>query len=702
MIEVLTFQNLKGATRTLTLPPLAVLTGENHAGKTAVFDAITVGLLGYHPRLGKTNPATFKLASGPEMFIAMSGRRAGKTWNLERNWKLAGKTIKATTAGEGPYANLAAIDPEAFIGAAPKARLEMLALLAPTEAMEELKSKCLAWETPGLPPQADPLAWAEELEATAKADAKSSRELIDRFTKTIQGLADIALPTEEETVTTAQQWETANAETFAAHTAKVAADAAVADIWHAIEAAEDAPELCPFPEPPDMPALEVLQDAATAAGDALLVATNAHNAAKDAMNAIKAIRAQYPGLEDHEIAALISEIADAEIIALRAKPERTAEIKATWDHVSETLLQEKANLRDAVKAQEEADKAIEELNHLETCPVCKASAFGWKTGALEYYRHQKDQAAQAIQTATTAVRMLSDTLITESAELDNARLEEKIAGDLPRKREFLEAARVFQGMTDDVLKAEAHALETRRAGDRALAAYAAAQVMRNEAKDVWSRYERDVAEATKRNAEAQNRPARPTKETVDAAHEAAHAAAAAFDASVERIKALQAKLETFAEARRQRKIEEESAAQIEQETARLAEHTERAKAIRAAREEAILGAYQPIIAAAAQFAEGVMDGTLEVNDGDLGCARNGLFVPFPILSGTEKAVITAAIQAGLGGIVMIDEASRMTRPLRERFAANLEAAIADGRIDQAILIDHDRDAWPTANLVDIS
>ena len=193
----------------------------------------------------------------------------------------------------------------------------------------------------------------------------------------------------------------------------------------------------------------------------------------------------------------------------------------------------------------------------------------------------------------------------------------------------------------------------------------------------------------------------PSKDDLRAALNAADTAENAFEECNAEMDRLTALAEKRTAAAHQRKIAEEAERQIAEETTRLDEHTARAKEIRAAREEAIRGAYQPIIAAAGRFADGVMEGKLEVNDGELGCARQGIFVPFPILSGTERAIITSSIQAGLGGIVLLDETSRMTRDVRQRFAANLEAAIEAGELEQAILIDHDAEAWPDSILLAI-
>jgi DNA repair exonuclease SbcCD ATPase subunit len=64
--------NLKGAPFTFSLTPVTVIVGKNFAGKTRIIDAIIVGLLGFHPALGKTARATFSLASGKDMEVKLT------------------------------------------------------------------------------------------------------------------------------------------------------------------------------------------------------------------------------------------------------------------------------------------------------------------------------------------------------------------------------------------------------------------------------------------------------------------------------------------------------------------------------------------------------------------------------------------------------------------------------------------------------
>jgi len=62
----------KGSDLDVSLTGRDVLTGPNGSGKTTVIDAITAGILGYIPGIGKKPSNTMKLSSGSEMTIRMS------------------------------------------------------------------------------------------------------------------------------------------------------------------------------------------------------------------------------------------------------------------------------------------------------------------------------------------------------------------------------------------------------------------------------------------------------------------------------------------------------------------------------------------------------------------------------------------------------------------------------------------------------
>ena len=84
--------NFKGLSFTIDLKHINFLVGSNFAGKTARTDAIRFLLLGYLPELGKTNTASFGLASGREMIVEGTFDN-GLT--MRRRLYLQGDSVKA-------------------------------------------------------------------------------------------------------------------------------------------------------------------------------------------------------------------------------------------------------------------------------------------------------------------------------------------------------------------------------------------------------------------------------------------------------------------------------------------------------------------------------------------------------------------------------------------------------------------------------
>lgn len=84
-IQKVSFENVKARDLTFDLRSVNIFCGSNFSGKTAVLDAIKVGLLGYHPRLGKQHINTIDLAGENrlDMMIHLemdTGESSTNTW----------------------------------------------------------------------------------------------------------------------------------------------------------------------------------------------------------------------------------------------------------------------------------------------------------------------------------------------------------------------------------------------------------------------------------------------------------------------------------------------------------------------------------------------------------------------------------------------------------------------------------------------
>ena len=92
--------NIKGRTFNYEVTPFTIFTGPNDAGKSAVIDALTATRLGYVPRLGKTNPATFLMASGAKM---STGLQYSDGVQEARTWQAKGDSVKLESNGATDY-----------------------------------------------------------------------------------------------------------------------------------------------------------------------------------------------------------------------------------------------------------------------------------------------------------------------------------------------------------------------------------------------------------------------------------------------------------------------------------------------------------------------------------------------------------------------------------------------------------------------
>lgn len=85
-IEQITGVNVKGRDFSHKLGPVTIISGDNFSGKTAILDAIRIGLLGYHSKLGKQGSKLWKLAGQTKMQMSVlldfaDGQRIFNEWN---------------------------------------------------------------------------------------------------------------------------------------------------------------------------------------------------------------------------------------------------------------------------------------------------------------------------------------------------------------------------------------------------------------------------------------------------------------------------------------------------------------------------------------------------------------------------------------------------------------------------------------------
>ena len=127
MITRVKASNIKGMSFDDALGKFTLIVGDNDSGKTARFDALRVGLLGYHPRLPQTNQGTFRLASGSPMLVDLwMGLPAGQAGDdrVKREWHLDTRTGRVSYAGcEGVRVPPVLLDARQYLGMASREKL---------------------------------------------------------------------------------------------------------------------------------------------------------------------------------------------------------------------------------------------------------------------------------------------------------------------------------------------------------------------------------------------------------------------------------------------------------------------------------------------------------------------------------------------------------------------------------------------------
>lgn len=690
-ITNIAFTNVKGLTASLALSPLTVITaGDNHARKTAVVDGIKAGLLGYHPALGKRHPETFRLSSGSPMVIAIDFDTGEK---LTRTWAPKKDTVGLESTGDPPPGMLAVLDTAAFIGANPKTRLAMLAHVATGKPIDALKAHFKAWAAllPGVV-EGDPIDTAIEFRTAAETRAKVHKEGATRQAAAIATLAAketsdrLVSPDELSAASSAVQ----NART-AAQAARGRAEAleraqdAASDASATLEALGDLPTWTDYSE-----AIAAAHDAARKAQGEYEAADRAHRALLDEKEALTRKMGGYAGSAADSLGQRIDELdAHGPASAIKAK---AAALEAEATEIDKQMNGITSNGLQAKRAIQAATQKLAELDKLEECPFCKGHGPDWKENLQAAYHRDKEDAESTAANCEKEWRALSPTLKDKRAQAATLRETETSLLVMPALQFAFDAA---QALT--LIEPRLSAAKELRDGLNLAwgAAQNAAEDLAEKQREQTARKE-DISKAADLKKIITQAPA---PEDLEAAYEAVRSAENVQE-TVERSEtelAHEARRGTAAATIRDQLSESREALATAKESQGRMEELK--TAIGLALEVAIHDTYKPIIEGAKAFGADVWEGELCTIDNELGVVRGVQFVPFEILSGTEQAVITAAIQATLskGGLVLIDELSRMVPKRKAAFAANLTRAIESGALSQVILIDYDKAVWSSAS-----
>lgn len=131
------------------------------------------------------------------------------------------------------------------------------------------------------------------------------------------------------------------------------------------------------------------------------------------------------------------------------------------------------------------------------------------------------------------------------------------------------------------------------------------------------------------------------------------------------------------------------------------------KKLREIQGELVEAAFKPMLETANRIFAGVLLSPLGYREGEIGTYRDGQWIGHRTMSGTEKLLTYAAIQAALAAkspvrVMILDELGRITSARAEQVAEAVLAAIERGELDQFIGIDPERTAiYATAGRLQI-
>lgn len=111
--------------------------------------------------------------------------------------------------------------------------------------------------------------------------------------------------------------------------------------------------------------------------------------------------------------------------------------------------------------------------------------------------------------------------------------------------------------------------------------------------------------------------------------------------------------------------------------------------LKEARNELVEQAFQPLLDSANWFFEDILKCKLSYRNGEIGTWRNGAWVSHRTMSGTEKALVYASLQAALSErsplrIMLIDEIGRLDHVNRNKLVVRACQAVKEGRVHQFI------------------
>lgn len=644
-------KSLKGRTQTVALTKKTVIVGPNFSGKTAILDAIRLGLKGHIPEVGARNAATFDLSSGTSMGVTLDIEGFGQ---VSRSLTLRNGTVSLTSSPnlEDNEFDTPMLDAAAYFAMTERERIDyVFRHVTMPESM-----------TPsGIVARLERLGFGDE-HSTKIEDAK--RDVLETIRPEFEGETSVAdaLTTLTNDILPAE---------FTAANRRVKDMEGAARALAEIKTAAGA----------------VTADTLTDLRNELeQTQTKAGEASKE-LGRLESRQAESKRVAERQ-KGIVAQLAASgpEFLTLPPAPENAERITRAEERLKQigtlvvierpTQTKLEASRTAYANAASEAarltivkqklEHELEEVKHLKECPHCGGKAKGWNKNLLASVTTRLEEAVAAEKAAIDKLEPLALAGRTEKAAYDEA---------VTKYNDYCSLTGEVQSLTREVerWKAEENG-------------YGALVDQTNKSNDQIK--QRHAARMTELNAELE------TLQAVEPPTESELAAAQSAAADLRsRLAALNDRIGKGERLQRELQVAQETSDRYELAAAKVTVLNAFKKELTEVKGELVAAAFQALLETANEIVGDILPSPLAFNDETSEVGRWGPsgFISHKTFSGTEKALAYVAVAAALASkaklrVLPLDELGRLTEDLQDKVLEALSKAVDAGKLDQVIAV----------------
>lgn len=634
-IKRITATNLKGKTFSHELGDATAIIGPNFSGKTAILEAIRLVLMGYIPEVGKLPKATWELSSGAEMVVRVDFGNG----HFSRQFWLDGSKVNTSISDnseklEPDFANLPLMQSDRYFGMTDSER---------TAYVFERIQLPDSYTADAIIAEAHRLSFGDEhTHGIEISKADCIEDLRDCF---ITDEASGEIPTIQQALSKAinifkerfTHWNRRAKDTQGAVTTYTELKlrepevvAAAQGISEEIVATQD-----------ELDRLNVVKGKLTAQKEE----AGRIAARKDVLR--KFINAERPDYAKK----LQMKQAEKENAEGKLEPELSPEKR---EHLrrqmkeTDTRAQLNAEILEADKIIERAERQLAELSELDKCPYCQSVGKDWKENLSATAKEDIRKSTRARESATeTRIK------ITQSV----TKLEEQLDADMRASEVNVQLKLVAKAAAEEIVR-----LQSAKASDEAR----------------MQEMEVELAELVKL----------PSPANLDAE----------LDRTINEFTTLRTKLtrlEASKEAEMKLKQDLRRAAQAQLEHEEADAHVLVIKAIQKLvnekREAMITDVFGSLLKVANQVCGDILRTPLDLHENTVGRWDGSKFIPHRVFSGTERALCYISIAVALSAqsplrLVILDEFGRLDDANKVLVCQNLMKCVEGSVIDQFIIV----------------